>query len=100
MAEGWEVHIFDNKNKSFEENAVNYRDYRMIMTDDAVGNKLWTITDPSGSLAHDFRILWQRPQSTPGIQIRRNGVIVYEESTNRGAAWDPKTYWVTYSINY
>lgn len=64
----------------------------------AVGSLLWTIADYTNSFAPVFYVDWHRRKHTPGVEIRRDGVPVYRETSNQGGGNFPSRYTIEYAI--
>jgi hypothetical protein len=47
---------------------------------------LFTVYDFDGSESAVFEVKWSRKRYMPGVNIRRNGVTVYQDTSNVGSS--------------
>jgi hypothetical protein len=63
-----------------------------------VGDLMWTMIDPSRNNSASFTVNWARPQNVPGLTIKRNGVVVYTDTSAGSTDYEPHEYPITYTI--
>jgi hypothetical protein len=63
---------------------------RLANMDARNGSKLWTITDETRSESPVFTVTWRKQLHTPGVEISKNGVMVYSETENGGSGQTPE----------
>ena len=99
MVNGWEQHVGSTvlDPEVSVTNGVQSED-RLVNFGVSQGSKLWTITDETRSESPVFRVTWLRPLRTPGVEIRKNGVVVYSETENGGSDEFPVENMITYRL--
>jgi hypothetical protein len=73
-------------------------DYRVVLGGADAGRTLFTVYDFAGSQSAQFRVKWSRKKYMPGVGIRRNGVTVYQNTSNAGSSHYSFREWRNYTI--